>query len=356
MGGRGIVDDATWGAMTYLRKQGKTYAQISAELNVSRSSVHRSLTASAPPSVRNKNQRQASRSTRAKLKKRRQVVVQLAKKKKIVEGWRGKSGRAQPIVIRRRVFPSIRRIAREMRRRGFSVSDSTVRTDLISSGLLAKVKPRGPRRRIGDKAERLKFARRWLRKGKKVMTQIIFSDEKLCDTNDHGSRFEWCEKEERASHMERDRFAPKIHVWGAVGVGVKILVFLPDGGIDHDIYVRKCLAPNIAALTKKDRIFQQDGARCHVHEKTLAYQNRKGFTLMADWPARSPDLSPIESIWAQCQRSVSERGPSNAEELKEFWKREWDSIPQAQIDACVLSFAPRLAAACAAKGDTITSH
>lgn len=356
MGGRGAVDDVLWGVMKFMREKGSTIEEIAAELNVSKSTVHRHLLTALAPSRRVKKPKQMSSAQKKKIAQRRGVVVQLAKKKKIIQGWRGKSGRAQPIVIRRRLFPSVRQIAREVRARGVKVSNTTVRNDLLAKGLNAKLKPRGPRRRAGDKAHRLKFARRWLREKKETLHGIIFSDEKLCDTNDHGSRYEWCAKNERATHMERDRFAPKVHVWGAVGVGVKILVFLPEGGIDNDAYIKKCLSPHAATLSAPGRIFQQDGARCHMHEKTRAYQIRKGFSLLDDWPPRSPDLSPIESIWARCQRSVSENGPSNAEDLRKFWQAEWNRIPQSEIDACVMSFSRRLRAACAAGGDTITSH
>lgn len=356
MGGRGTVDDEVWGVMRYLRGKGNSIESIAAELNVSKSTVHRQLQATVAPSRRAKKPRQMGTALKRKIAKRRSVVVELAKKKKVIQGWRGKSGRAQPIVIQRRLFPSVRQIAREARARGVKVSNTTVRNDLLAKGLSAKLKPRGPRRRAGDKTQRLKFARRWLREKKETLHGIIFSDEKLCDTNDHGSRYEWCAKKDRPAHMERDRFAPKVHVWGAVGVGVKILVFLPEGGIDTEAYVKKCMSPHAATLSARGRIFQQDGARCHVHAKTLAYQKRKGIKLLEDWPPRSPDLSPIESIWARCQRSVSENGPSNAEDLRKFWEAEWNRIPQSEIDACVMSFSRRLRAVCAAKGDTITSH
>ena len=43
--------------------------------------------------------------------------------------------------------------------------------------------------------------------------------------------------------------------------------------------------------------FQQDNAPCHTALSIKQYINEKGFNLMP-WPARSPDLNPIENLWS----------------------------------------------------------
>ena len=47
----------------------------------------------------------------------------------------------------------------------------------------------------------------------------------------------------------------------------------------------------------KDYYFQQDGARCHTSNITKANEEHK-VRLIEDWPASSPDLSPIEHLWS----------------------------------------------------------
>jgi hypothetical protein len=52
---------------------------------------------------------------------------------------------------------------------------------------------------------------------------------------------------------------------------------------------------------------------------------------------------------------VHDCGPTNVEELREFWRAQWDAIPQAEVDRAVLSFEARLRACRRHGGATIQS-
>jgi hypothetical protein len=216
----------------------------------------------------------------------------------------------------------------------------------------ARVKPSGPRRKENDPATRIAFCKAHENDDPRT---FIFSDEKNSDVNDHGGRYEWIGPDQQPSHLERDHFAPKVMVWGCIGYNMRRLVFL-EGSVDHDTYQRKCLQPHITILAAPGVKFMQDGARCHVDHHVTKYLQSKHVTTVRDWPARSPDLNPIEVMWSVIQRRVDASAPCDKEELKAFWRREWDAIPVEQVNSLVDSFQARLKACIAGKGRTLPNQ
>ena len=62
-----------------------------------------------------------------------------------------------------------------------------------------------------------------------------------------------------------------------------------------------------------------------------------------EWPARSPDLSPIQHLWNMIGHNLS-RLPCPPGKLDELWhavRRIWMSVPQYDIDNLILSMPNR---------------
>ncbi len=86
-----------------------------------------------------------------------------------------------------------------------------------------------------------------------------------------------------------------------------------------------------------------DGARAHVSGPVKAYLQQQKVKVLEGWPARSPDLNPIENFWAILARKVSDCGPLDGKDLIRFIQKVWDEYPQEEIDKLILIFSRRVA-------------
>ena len=102
------------------------------------------------------------------------------------------------------------------------------------------------------------------------------------------------------------------------------------------------------------RRLQQDGAKVHWTKENREYIKRVlKLPLLDEWPAHSPDLSPIENMWSIVQRAVSQRGPWAVEELQKYVQEEWAKVPESVVDSLVLSFKSRCERCVAAEGSHV---
>jgi transposase len=110
-------------------------------------------------------------------------------------------------------------------------------------------------------------------------------------------------------------------IW-ACFVGDKLgpIVFL-SGSVNQDVYMELLCTdfePFLEALAVDgvtNLEFEQDNAHPHVAKRTRkfleALAQKHGLTIM-DWPANSPDLSPIENLWAHLQLELRRQFPDTA--------------------------------------------
>ena len=91
--------------------------------------------------------------------------------------------------------------------------------------------------------------------------------------------------------------------WG--GIAKKLKCFFDPGTKVDAVAYQQIVKPHLKKIIAKKLIFQQDGARCHTAKKTLEWFKKKNVNVLSIFPARSPDLNPIEFMWSLRQRRLA---------------------------------------------------
>ncbi|GFW57949.1 hypothetical protein TNCV_1418961 [Trichonephila clavipes] len=136
-------------------------------------------------------------------------------------------------------------------------------------------------------------------------------------------------------------------VWAGIMINGRTRLHVVANGImTGQRYIDEVILPHVrlfrGAVGDKF-VFLDDNATCH---RTLAVQDcldSEGIQRLV-WPARSPDLNPIENVWDALGRQVAGRNypPTNKNTLIRALTEEWDKLPQQLLDNVVQSMVRRV--------------
>ncbi len=97
-------------------------------------------------------------------------------------------------------------------------------------------------------------------------------------------------------------------------------------------------------------VFQQDNAKPHTAAITTAWLRSRRVRVL-NWPACSPDLSPIENIWCIIKRKICQRRPRTLQQQETYIRQEWDQIPTPKLQKLITSMPRRLQTVLKRRGD-----
>ncbi|GFV34841.1 transposable element Tc1 transposase [Trichonephila clavipes] len=147
--------------------------------------------------------------------------------------------------------------------------------------------------------------------------------------------------------------SPGVMVWGVIGYASRSPLVHIDGTLNSARYISGVLRPVALPFTRSLRnpTLQHDNARSHVAGIERTFLDTENVRLLP-WPARSPDLSPIEKVWSMVAERLA-RHHTPVTTVDELWNRAetaWASVPVHTIQSLFDSMRRRISAVITARG------
>jgi len=246
--------------------------------------------------------------------------------------------------------------------RQLGLSETTVRR-IIKRDLDGKVRSKSKTHALSDKMveQRVRKGPRLLKRlqGKRL-ENVVSIDEAWCYMSYvNGRRKIYCQFRGRQSPRSFLKYWREKHPKGVMFVagisykGTTDIRFVPPRAkVNSDFYINKVVHP----LFKKDipRLFgkqakmavlHRDSAPAHKSAKTVAWLKSNGYKFIPeeDWPANSPDLSPMDySINGIFKQRLWRRKTKSLEGLKRAMREEWKKIDIGLCRRTMKGWAPRV--------------
>lgn len=259
--------------------------------------------------------------------------------------------------LRDRFRPATRTAAETIGVHNRRIAAQTVRNRLREGDLRCRRPHRGLDLTAVRRRARLDWANAHARWNLARWRQIVFSDESRFNLFHADGRLRvWRRTGERyidAATLRRVAHGGGgVMVWAGICHGDRTQLQFIDGNLNAVRYRDEILRPIVVPFIRRHHAtFQHDNARPHVARVCTQFLEEENIPVL-QWPAYSPDMSPIEHLWDALDRRIRRRipVPANVPALRIALVEEWDNIPQATIDHLVASMRRRCVALRHARG------
>jgi transposase len=188
---------------------------------------------------------------------------------------------------------------------------------------------------------------------------ILFTDESSVGMNmNSGGIWRYKGEVRKEGFYFQYPHAISIMVWGGIGMdGFKTPIIMCPQQVNRESYVSMLVdnqIPDLLGAHYGDNyLFQQDNASPHKAARDILSTKLR----LLNWrPAKSPDLSPIETIWALVKQKLRGKMFTSRDDLFVGIECVWNSISADTIINFAQSFYLRLKVCVKYQGECLNGH
>ena len=193
-------------------------------------------------------------------------------------------------------------------------SRSTISRGLLDFGLVSYQTTLKPLLTSDNIKKRVEFCHKYENWSFLHWQQVIFSDEsnfKLINRKNIPVVRRMIQEKYDKRHciMRVQGGGGSVGIWGCISINGAGVCRCYSNRMNTQLYIEtmeNCLKPSVDLLYENHEnvIYQQDNAPCHKSRLPMAWFEENSVEVM-NWPAKSPDLNPIEHIWSLIDQRIS---------------------------------------------------
>lgn len=258
---------------------------------------------------------------------------------------------------------SVRIMASELQKSyGPAVSKSTVHRIMRKHNLHPYHRTVQSKLRAHDETERLRFATATRNTD---WSRVLFADEKkftqyskLNNKND----IVWSLSPDKIPGYEVLKGGHQVMVWGAMSSRGVVPLYVIDGSLTAKSYIDILDTTLLPAAQHQFKSgiwnFVHDNAPSHSAKVTKQWleENMADHLLSQPLPPRSPDLNPIENLWAYVQDKLQQSKFSSKKQFVKNLKEIWKNVDVSILQSLSSSMSNRLLMLKKAKGGHFKLH